>query len=174
VSGNPGGRPKTLPDLVEAARALTPRALAALEQALDDPDRAIPAAVALLDRAWGKPPIAVLAQMNNTVTVGGIDKPPNETLAQWVERRRRSLEALGGPQPPPPPVPDGYVLAPAPPNGGAAAPGEHTSERAAERPGASGSAGPSMSPERERWLQQERRRLGLDPTDVRPNQTLKR
>jgi hypothetical protein len=77
------------------ARALTPRAIAALDRALDDPDRAIPAAVALLDREWGKPAVAVLAQLNASLTVGGVDLPPRETLEQWLERRRGELGALG-------------------------------------------------------------------------------
>jgi hypothetical protein len=50
-------------DILEAARALTPRALAALDKALDDPDRAVQAAQVLLDRAWGRPP--VYAQINS-------------------------------------------------------------------------------------------------------------
>jgi hypothetical protein len=52
-------------DILEAARALTPRALAALDKALDDPARAVQAAQVLLDRAWGRPP--VYAEVN---TVG--------------------------------------------------------------------------------------------------------
>jgi hypothetical protein len=43
---------------------LTPRALAALDKALDNPDRAVHAAQVLLDRAWGKPPVAVYAQVH--------------------------------------------------------------------------------------------------------------
>ena len=50
-------------DIIEAARALTPRALAALDKALDDPARAVQAAQVLLDRAWGRPP--VFAEVNN-------------------------------------------------------------------------------------------------------------
>jgi hypothetical protein len=56
-SGNPTGGSKAVTDIIEAARALTPRALAALDKALDDPARAVQAAQVLLDRAWGRPPI---------------------------------------------------------------------------------------------------------------------
>jgi hypothetical protein len=76
------------------ARALTPKAIAALDKALDDPDRAVQAAQALLDRAWGKPAQAVFAQVNGSVLVGGIDRPPRETLEQWLARRRRELTVL--------------------------------------------------------------------------------
>ena len=60
-SGNPSGRPKALGEITELARQHSPAAIAALVKALDDPERAIPAAIALLDRAWGKPPVAVVA-----------------------------------------------------------------------------------------------------------------
>lgn len=57
-SGNPGGRPVIPADVVEASRALTGTALATLEEicisGVDESAR-IKAAVALLDRAWGKP-----------------------------------------------------------------------------------------------------------------------
>ena len=62
-SGNPAGRSKAVLDIIEAARVLTPRALAALDKALDDPARAVQAAQVLLDRAWGRPP--VFAEVNN-------------------------------------------------------------------------------------------------------------
>ena len=58
-SGNPGGRPKALIDVIAMAREHTPAAVAALARIAnsdDAPPAAICAAsVALLDRAWGKP-----------------------------------------------------------------------------------------------------------------------
>lgn len=54
-SGNPGGRPKAVKALMEQARAHTAKAIAALVLALDDPKTRVPAAVALLDRGYGKP-----------------------------------------------------------------------------------------------------------------------
>jgi hypothetical protein len=57
-SGNPGGRPKALKAVEEAARAHTEEAiatLAAICKNTEAPEAArIAAAVALLDRGWGK------------------------------------------------------------------------------------------------------------------------
>lgn len=55
TSGNPGGRPTQLAGIRELAAAHTEAAIAALAKALDDPKTSVAAAVALLDRAWGKP-----------------------------------------------------------------------------------------------------------------------
>lgn len=58
-SGNPTGLPKGFGELREAARKLTPLALATLERIASDvaaPEAAqVSAAQALLDRGWGKP-----------------------------------------------------------------------------------------------------------------------
>lgn len=54
-SGNPGGRPKAALDVQELARAHTPDAINALVAALANPRERVSAAVALLDRGWGKP-----------------------------------------------------------------------------------------------------------------------
>lgn len=59
-SGNPAGRPKGIEAL---AREYTPRALEALALALDDPATRVPAAVALLDRGWGRPKQTVAADL---------------------------------------------------------------------------------------------------------------
>ncbi len=58
-SGNPGGRPKAVKDVEEAAREHTPLAMQTLAAVCGDP-KAPPAArvaasTALLDRGWGKP-----------------------------------------------------------------------------------------------------------------------
>jgi hypothetical protein len=47
--------------------------------------------------------------------VGGIDRPSNngETMAQWLERRRRELQALEAPKPP---TIDAIALQPEPPS----------------------------------------------------------
>lgn len=73
VSGNPAGRPKADPEVVEALRALTPKAVTTLRKIIDDfNDHAktsegterVPAAVAraaadsILDRFMGKAPAA--------------------------------------------------------------------------------------------------------------------
>ncbi len=57
-SGNPSGRAKIPPEVKEAARAHTPLAIATLAevcQSGSSDSARVSAAVALLDRAWGKP-----------------------------------------------------------------------------------------------------------------------
>lgn len=54
-SGNPSGRPKVVGEIRELARAHAPAAIETLVKALADPRTAVPAAVALLDRGFGKP-----------------------------------------------------------------------------------------------------------------------
>lgn len=58
-SGNPGGRPKALRDVIEAARAHTQDAIATLASITTNPEAPeaarISAATALLDRGWGRP-----------------------------------------------------------------------------------------------------------------------
>lgn len=58
-SGNPGGRPKNLKEVKEAAREHT---LLAIERLVywaksEEPKASVTAANALLDRAWGKAPM---------------------------------------------------------------------------------------------------------------------
>lgn len=52
-SGNPSGRPKG--DVQALAREHTAQAIATLVKCLDNPKERVPAAIALLDRGWGKP-----------------------------------------------------------------------------------------------------------------------
>ena len=59
VSGCPGGRPRQ--DVTALARAHTVDAIEALVAALKRPKEAVPAAVALLDRGWGRPVQAIAA-----------------------------------------------------------------------------------------------------------------
>lgn len=62
-SGNPGGRPKALMEVVELARKETAASLKALAEIRSDlaapPAARVAAAQALLDRAWGKPSQAI-------------------------------------------------------------------------------------------------------------------
>src|ERR1700692_734367 len=55
VSGNPGGRPKATQSLKALAQEHTEEAIEALVAALKVPDTRVPAAVALLDRGYGRP-----------------------------------------------------------------------------------------------------------------------
>jgi hypothetical protein len=91
-SGNPSGRPPgTLAR--DLAGLDTDEASARLVQALNEPRNAVQAAIALLDRGWGKPKEQV-ESTNLNYDAGGIDKPPRpETLDEWLERRRTELDA---------------------------------------------------------------------------------
>jgi hypothetical protein len=66
VSGNPGGRPKLRTDLRELARANTVAAVETLARIMQDqkapPAARVSAAVALLDRGYGRPAQAVYQQ----------------------------------------------------------------------------------------------------------------
>src|SRR4051794_5342837 len=55
-SGNPGGRPRTIGDVRDAAREHTVEAIERLAHWMrsNDPRASIAAATALLDRGWGK------------------------------------------------------------------------------------------------------------------------
>jgi hypothetical protein len=93
---NPTGRKPSIDGIHALARQHCPAAIQALVDALKDPDRAVPAAIALLDRGIGKPAQAVFAEVNGSVFVGGIDRPPRESLEEWLARRRRELAVLDG------------------------------------------------------------------------------
>jgi len=58
-SGNPGGRPKAVMEVIEAARQHTTLAIRTLAEMCADPDKPaaarVTAAGLLLDRGWGKP-----------------------------------------------------------------------------------------------------------------------
>lgn len=73
VSGNPSGRVKTDHHMRDLARAHTGAAIKALVAALQNKRERVPAAIALLDRGWGRP-----AQ---SVTVA-----PGESLEQLILR----------------------------------------------------------------------------------------
>jgi hypothetical protein len=72
-SGNPGGRPKALKDVEEAARAHAPAALATLVPIASDttapPAAQVSAATVLLDRAYGRPRQAIEANGKMAVTL---------------------------------------------------------------------------------------------------------
>jgi hypothetical protein len=69
VSGNPGGRPKRHGevDIGAMARAYAPEALKTLVHCLRDERYKLAAAVALLDRGFGKPHVSVHTQSESTV-----------------------------------------------------------------------------------------------------------
>ena len=86
-SGNPGGRPKAALDVQALARQHTPAAIAALVAALKNERERVPAAQALLDRAWGKP-----LQPTDVTTNGEAVRyvmmavPEAESTEAWLEQ----------------------------------------------------------------------------------------
>lgn len=90
-TGNPKGRP---PGILarDAARKYTELALETLIEACKHKGERVQAAIAILDRGWGKPKEQV-EQVNFNVDMGGIDAPPlPETLDEWLARRRTELD----------------------------------------------------------------------------------
>ena len=94
-SGNPGGRPKALAEVVELARKETTANIKRLAQIRDDataPHAAQVAAIqALMDRAWGKPTASVDVTSAGASLAQTVDRPEKETREQWLERRRREI-----------------------------------------------------------------------------------
>jgi len=101
-SGNPIGRLIGIEEIAPYARQFGKQAVDTMVQCLRDPKWRLPAAVALLDRGYGKPVQAVVADVNGALTIGGIDAPPpilDETDAEWLARRRAELAQLNQPTP---------------------------------------------------------------------------
>jgi hypothetical protein len=71
VSGNPRGRPKSDPAVRDAARARTLEAVDTLVEIMrtGKPADQLTAAVALLDRGWGRPTNAVTVQSDNKISL---------------------------------------------------------------------------------------------------------
>lgn len=86
-SGNPGGRPKAALDVQELARAHTPDAIRALVDALNSPRERVSAAVALLDRGWGKPTQRI---------AGEADGPPLAIDFKWADATPQAAPELNG------------------------------------------------------------------------------
>jgi hypothetical protein len=81
MSGNPGGRPKGVESIRDLARQYTEDAVQTLVTIAKDPKSSesarVQAAIALLDRAWGKPP-----QFTENVNVNGGLKEFLESIAR--------------------------------------------------------------------------------------------
>ena len=79
VSGNPGGRPRELGEIKELARAHTSAAIEALQSiAVDQTAPAsarVAASEALLNRAWGRPSLAISAEG---------EAEPVELVVRWA------------------------------------------------------------------------------------------
>lgn len=66
-SANPGGRPKDIHNICGLARELAPEAIATLAQLMRDGNEKVrlQAAISLLDRGLGKPPVFVASEERN-------------------------------------------------------------------------------------------------------------
>jgi hypothetical protein len=117
-SGNPGGRPAVVSELQKLARAQTPAALAALIEVLSDagnpPSARVAAAVALLDRGYGRPSNAVVIETAEAAYANDDERAEllerlikgtpeavkraeaAEKRADEAERRVAELESAGG------------------------------------------------------------------------------
>jgi hypothetical protein len=71
-SGNPSGRPAIISELQKLARTHTPTALATLVEIMSSaarpPNARVSAAIALLDRGYGRPSTAVFVEMTPQVS----------------------------------------------------------------------------------------------------------
>jgi hypothetical protein len=89
-SGNPGGRPRVAMEVRELARSYSIEAIERLAYWMrsDEPKASVPAANAILDRAWGKP----------TQPIGGDDENPinvNLKLDAFTSRISRLAARAG-------------------------------------------------------------------------------
>jgi hypothetical protein len=107
-SGNPSGRPAIIGELQKLARAHTPTALATLVEIMSNtaspPNARVAAAVALLDRGYGRPSTAVFVEMTQqvsstdreallTTVVSAMDEMAASTRA--AEKRAIEAESAG-------------------------------------------------------------------------------
>lgn len=89
-SGNPGGRPKAIVEVVELARAHSERAVTRLAELMESENEPVARAASdsLLDRAWGKPAqsVAIDAKVTDqrslTIARAIVDQHPD--LAELV------------------------------------------------------------------------------------------
>jgi hypothetical protein len=96
-SGNPGGRPKVIGDLQEQARQWAPEALEALREiaaSKDAPPSArVSAAVALLDRGYGKPAQSIDAKVSNEPSMAQLHLQALKELADRAKEQKAAREA---------------------------------------------------------------------------------
>jgi hypothetical protein len=91
-SGNPGGRPKVVGEVQVLARKYAPEAIETLRGIMENidapPTARISAAIALLDRGFGRP--------HQTSEVRTVQKPVSEMSDEELIARIRELEEDGG------------------------------------------------------------------------------
>ena len=90
TSGNPGGRPKGLSEVIALAREHTELAITTLVDIARQPKAApaarVAAASALLDRGWGKPAQAIQATTTNASAVVMLGKGDPVEIAEHYRR----------------------------------------------------------------------------------------
>ena len=90
TSGNPGGRPKGLSEVIALAREHTELAITTLvdiaKQTKAAPAARVAAASALLDRGWGKPAQAIQATTTNASAVVMLGKGDPVEIAEHYRR----------------------------------------------------------------------------------------
>ena len=88
TSGNPGGRPKGLSEVIALAREHTELAITTLvdiaKQTKAAPAARVAAASALLDRGWGKPAQAIQATTTNASAVVMLGKGDPVEIAEHL------------------------------------------------------------------------------------------
>lgn len=97
-SGNPGGRVKGAIDLPKLARSHTEAAVNALVRALKDHRTCVPAAVALLDRGYGKPAQTIQGDAEKPVAIefswGAVQPGPGELQSRTIDHHGNRLELV--------------------------------------------------------------------------------
>lgn len=89
-TGNPGGRPKKTQeeyDLIQSCKQKTPEALATIERIMvtsDNERNQLQAALAIIERAWGKPIQPTETEYKGTLHVEH-SKRPKLTREEWLK-----------------------------------------------------------------------------------------
>ena len=95
VSGNPGGRPRAVVEVAELARLETTASIRALVRVRDSeaspPAAVVAAAIALLDRAWGRPQQAV--EINDPANSLFLHLRAAEAVSRQIAAERRGRPA---------------------------------------------------------------------------------
>jgi hypothetical protein len=103
-SGNPSGCPAIISELQKLARTHTPTALATLVEIMSNtaspPNARVAAAVALLDRGYGRPSTAVFVEMTSQVSsadrealLASVAAAMDEMAATTKAAQKRAIEA---------------------------------------------------------------------------------
>jgi|SRR5271165_1995094 len=94
VSGNPGGRPKELREIVELARSYAPEAIETLALIMANPEAppaARVAANAILDRGFGKPTQPVEAEASGGFSLATL---VNLSIQHQAEMKAKQVDAM--------------------------------------------------------------------------------